>query len=44
MENKATNKQVTKRTYVELDPDYEDVTDQQAKRQRVLEQDGKSVV
>ncbi|XP_046357383.2 YEATS domain-containing protein 2-like [Haliotis rufescens] len=30
-----------KRSHIDIDPDYEDVTDQQAKRQRVLEKDAK---
>ncbi|KAK3578804.1 hypothetical protein CHS0354_030223 [Potamilus streckersoni] len=30
-----------KRLHVEIDPDYEDVTDQQTKRQRVIEEDAK---
>ncbi|XP_046565170.1 YEATS domain-containing protein 2-like [Haliotis rubra] len=30
-----------KRSHIDIDPDYEDVTDQQAKRQRVLEEDAK---
>ena len=33
----------TKRSAVELDPDYEDVTEQQNKRQKTLENDGKAV-
>ncbi|XP_067686752.1 uncharacterized protein [Haliotis asinina] len=30
-----------KRSHIDIDPDYEDVTDQQAKRQRVLQEDAK---
>ena len=33
-----------KRGHVDLDPDYEDVTEQQTKRQRVLEEDGKKTL
>ena len=29
-----------KRGHIDLDPDYEDVSEQQTKRQRVLEEDG----
>ena len=29
-----------KRGHIDLDPDYEDVTEQQSKRQRVFEEDG----
>ena len=29
-----------KRSRIDLDPDYEDVTEEQSKRQRVIEQDG----
>ena len=31
---------VTKRGHIDLDPDYEDVTERQTKRQRVLVEDG----
>lgn len=33
-------KMTGKRSCVDLDPDYEDISEHQAKRQRVLEQDG----
>ena len=32
----------TKRDYYNIDPDYEDVSEQQNKRQRLIEKDGKS--
>jgi len=30
-----------KRTLVDLDPDYEDITEQQWKKQKILQDDGK---
>lgn len=30
----------TKRSHIDIDPDYEDVTKAQTKRQKVLEEDG----
>lgn len=33
----------TKRSHIDIDPDYEDVTKAQTKRQKVLEEDGKHI-
>ena len=33
-----------KRSHIDIDPDYEDVSDQQNKRQRVLEEGGNNIL